>query len=84
MSARPYISCRELIEVIGAYLDDELPPRMLEEFERHLSVCDSCVAYLATYRTTIRTARAASRYDDSLIEAAPEALVDAILDALKE
>jgi anti-sigma factor RsiW len=83
MSARSYITCRELIEVIAAYLDHELPPQMDADFRRHLVVCVSCVAYLATYEKTIRAAKAAARYDDSLVESAPEELVQAILAAVR-
>lgn len=83
MSGRPYITCRELIEVIGAYLDHELSPRMEEEFQRHLAVCDSCVAYLSMYEKTIRAARAAAHWDDALVEAAPDELVLAIIEAAK-
>ena len=83
MSTRPYITCRQLIEVIGAYLDGELPPAMLADFERHLAVCDSCVAYLATYETTIRAARAAARYDEKLVDEAPDELVEAILETFR-
>jgi anti-sigma factor RsiW len=50
MTQAPYITCRELIEFLHLYLDGELPPERMVEFERHLSVCESCVHYLATYR----------------------------------
>src|SRR5438876_7946111 len=46
MTQEPYITCRELIEFLHLYLDGELPPERVVEFERHLSVCDSCVHYL--------------------------------------
>ena len=83
MSARPYITCKELIETLGAYLDHELPPAAVSDFERHVSVCDSCVAYIATYEKTIRMARAAAHYDDALAESAPPELVEAVLAALR-
>jgi anti-sigma factor RsiW len=79
MSARASITCRELIEVIAAYLAHELPPPTEAELRRHLVVCVSCVAYLATYEKTIRACRATARYDDDALDAAPEELVQAIL-----
>lgn len=83
MSARPYITCRELIDALAAYLDHELTPQMLADFQRHLSVCDSCVAYIATYEKTIRAAKNVARYDEKLAEEAPEELVAAILDVFR-
>ena len=83
MSTRPYITCRQLIDALAAYLDRELTPEMLADFERHLSVCDSCVAYIATYEKTIRAAKDVARYDEKLAEEAPEELVAAILDVFR-
>ncbi len=77
MSVRPYINCRELIDFIAEYLDGTLPTREREDFERHLAVCPSCRAYLATYKTTLRLGKTA--YDEDVIEDAPEDLIQAIL-----
>jgi anti-sigma factor RsiW len=47
------LTCREIIlEHLDDYLDGTLSPEVVEEFERHLSVCPPCVAYLNTYRRT--------------------------------
>ena len=82
MPDRPYITCRELIEFLHLYLDGELPPDRLVEFERHLSVCDSCVHYLSTYRKTISLGQAACRDLDVPVGAeVPEELVTAVLAA---
>jgi anti-sigma factor RsiW len=37
---------------LADYLDAELTPARLAEFEAHLRECDPCRAYLATYRKT--------------------------------
>jgi anti-sigma factor RsiW len=82
MTQGPYITCRELIEFLHLYLDGELPPERVAEFERHLSVCDSCVNYLATYRETIALGKAACEDLDSPVGAdVPEELVAVILSA---
>ena len=82
MTQGPYITCRELIEFLHLYLDGELPPECVVEFERHLSVCDSCVNYLATYRETIALGKAACEDLDSPVGAdVPEELVAVILSA---
>ena len=84
MSTRPYITCRELIDAIAAYLDHELTAQMLADFERHLSVCDSCVAYIATYEKTIRAAKAVAQFDERIADEAPQELVEAILDVFRK
>ncbi len=75
--ANPYITCRELIDFIADYLDDELTPGQKHEFERHLRVCPSCVAYLESYKETIRLGRMAFAPSDEPAPV-PEALVKAI------
>jgi anti-sigma factor RsiW len=47
------MACAELVEVITDYLEGKLPARERRRFERHLSACDGCDAYLDQMRTTI-------------------------------
>jgi len=46
------MNCQDLIAVILEYLEGEMTPQDVEEFERHLEKCAPCRAYLATYRRT--------------------------------
>ncbi|MBX3407168.1 MAG: zf-HC2 domain-containing protein [Phycisphaeraceae bacterium] len=55
------ITCREAIDFIMAYLDNELPLEQRHEFERHLSVCPSCVNYLDSYQRTVTLGRETHR-----------------------
>lgn len=71
------MNCREIIEFLLEYVDGGLSSDTKADFERHLAVCESCVAYLATYRETIRASRLASAED--LVDEAPEELIEAIL-----
>jgi anti-sigma factor RsiW len=80
MTART-LSCRELIEFLAAYLDDELVPEERSAFESHLSSCPHCVDYLATYRETIHLGKQALAAESEILEEVPAALVDAILSA---
>ena len=80
MTARK-LSCRELIEFLAAYLDDELAPEERTAFEIHLSVCPYCVDYLATYRATIHLGKRALAEEAEILEEVPAELVDAILAA---
>ena len=78
MTARK-LSCRELIEFLAAYLDDELAPEERAAFEAHLFVCPYCVDYLATYRKTIHLGRQALAAEAEILEEVPAQLLDAIL-----
>ncbi|MDX2130519.1 MAG: zf-HC2 domain-containing protein [Planctomycetota bacterium] len=74
-----YITCRELIEFIADYLDGTLPAEARVEFERHLTVCPACVAYLRSYQRTIDASRdALAPSDEPATTVAPPGLVDAI------
>jgi anti-sigma factor RsiW len=78
------MTCRELTEFLDAYLDGSLAAAKREEFDNHLAVCDSCVNYVASYRTTVELGRAALRAgDDAEAEDVPDDLVRAILAAQK-
>lgn len=80
MNNRPYITCRELIDFIADYLDGTLAEASRLEFDRHLRVCPSCVAYLDGYRQTIRLGKAALA-PTSDPAPVPDSLVRAILAA---
>ena len=56
-------TCREVIAILDDYIAGKLARESLERLEWHLSRCDSCVAYLASYRETIRAAQYASHAD---------------------
>jgi anti-sigma factor RsiW len=81
---RPYITCHELLDFLHLYLEDELPDERRSEFDRHLSVCDPCRAYIRQYEEAIRVGKAA--FDDPAAPPAdaPEELVQAILKSRKK
>jgi anti-sigma factor RsiW len=79
VSDKPYITCRELIAFIADYLDGALSQDSRREFDRHLAVCASCVAYLDGYRKTIQMGRAALQPSDQPAdEVVPQWLVKAV------
>jgi anti-sigma factor RsiW len=49
------ITCREVVELVTGYLDGALEAREAEAFERHLSICEGCTAYVDQMRTTVDT-----------------------------
>ena len=79
MTGKPYITCKEVLTFLADYLSHELPEAKNEEFERHLSVCDACVAYIASYEETIRMAGLACSPTGLRVEEIPPELLDAIL-----
>jgi anti-sigma factor RsiW len=85
MEARPYITCRELIDFLYLYLEGELAPSRAAEFERHLGVCKSCVNYIETYKKAIVLGKHAFQDSEAPASAcAPDELVRAVRDSWKK
>lgn len=55
------MTCRELIALLGDYLDTVLAEDTLRGLEAHLRDCAPCVAFLNTYRRTRDVAAAVNR-----------------------
>jgi len=51
---RRTLSCREVVEIVTAYLEGALAEVDEVRFEEHLAMCDGCAAYLDQMRSTIR------------------------------
>ena len=82
---KPFITCRELLDFLGDYVDAELPAAQLAEFHRHLAVCPSCVNYVETYKATRLLGRAACCDPrDAPPADVPEPLIAAILAARRK
>ena len=65
------VSCQEWVELVTAYLDGSLPPRLRRVIDRHLAGCDPCDEYVAQMRRTIELVGSAHAAD-----APPAELVD--------
>lgn len=82
---KPYIPCSEVLELLWAYISGELPPEQAHEFDRHLAVCPSCVAYLDSYRKTIELSHESFQPDQcEPEEELPEELIQAVLAARRK
>ncbi|HEX4791490.1 MAG TPA: zf-HC2 domain-containing protein [Actinospica sp.] len=46
-AAAPELVCREVVELVTAYLDDALEPAQRAALERHLVTCPHCTEYFA-------------------------------------
>lgn len=78
------MTCREIIEFLMEYLDDELPPAQKAVFDRHMKVCPQCVCYLDSYKRTIEMGKTAfTCKGDNVPDQVPEELIRAILAARK-
>ena len=70
-----HLSCRELVELVTAYLEGALSLEDRMRFETHISGCDGCTTYLEQMRLTIQLT-GTLRVDDVSREA-EEALLHA-------
>jgi anti-sigma factor RsiW len=48
------MTCREMVELVTAYLEGHLPADQRARFEEHLAICDGCEAYVEEMRDTLR------------------------------
>lgn len=51
------LRCRDIVELLGEYLDGELDPATAEALKAHLADCQECTAFVNTYRGSVRTTR---------------------------
>jgi len=48
------LTCREILERLSDYIDEELDPSICDEIEKHMDGCNPCVAFLNTLKKTVR------------------------------
>jgi anti-sigma factor RsiW len=48
------MECRQIAELLGDYLDGTLPKPMRDLLEWHIEGCPPCVAFVNTYRGTVK------------------------------
>jgi predicted anti-sigma-YlaC factor YlaD len=78
------MNCQDIARFLLDYLDGELTAEHRTTFEEHLGECPDCIAYLQTFRETVRLSRASDAgTPESQCQAIPEDLVNAILAARK-
>jgi len=51
------LTCQQVTALLVEYVIDALAPDTWRAFQEHLRACADCLAYLNTYRATIRATR---------------------------
>ena len=72
------MNCRECTDFLIDYLNGDLPAAQQRIFEGHLELCPPCLAYLESYRATLKLGELVR---EEPAEPLPEAMVHAILAA---
>ncbi len=79
------MTCRDFVEFLIDYLAGELSSEQMARFKEHLADCPDCIAYVQSYRETIRAGQAAyAQPDDPVPADVPEDLIQAILAARRQ
>ena len=47
------LSCKEILDRLSEYVDEELDTSICDEIEKHMSGCSPCVAFLNTLKKTV-------------------------------
>ncbi len=79
------MNCREFVDFLMDYLEENLPHAQHVTFRAHMEECPGCELYLDTYRETVRLGKTCCEDPEGPVPAdVPEALVEAILAARRE
>lgn len=76
------LTCREVVEFLWRYEQDELSPAERAAFDAHLADCPCCGTYLSTYRETLALEHEAFSSPEAWApDTVPEEMVRGILAA---
>lgn len=76
------LTCRDVIDFLLHYVEDELPSQQRKAFDDHLALCAGCVRYLETYKQSIVLAKSAMSPSLHPPNPCPEHLKAAVLAAI--
>jgi hypothetical protein len=54
---RQMLQCKDIVDLLEAYLEEELDPATTQALTAHLADCSDCTAFFNTYRRTVGTTR---------------------------
>ena len=73
------MTCREFVEFLWRYLDENLSPTERTTFDEHIAKCPHCTRYLQQYQTTRQLSKAAIAPSEGPVSTdVPENLFQAI------
>ncbi len=72
------MQCREIVDLLVDYLDGNLNPATAQSLGSHLEGCAPCIAFVNTYKGTVKAARRLSETD------IPPELKDRLLSFLRK
>jgi len=72
------LRCRELVELVTAYLEGDLDEATAAKVQAHLEICPPCTTYVAQVRATVHA------LGHLPAEAVPDAMRDALLAAFRD
>ncbi len=49
--------CKDLVGLLADFVENQLPPAVHEDLQKHLARCPQCVAQLKTYESTLTLLR---------------------------
>ena len=88
------MTCRDLVDRLGEYVDDDpdstrgqrLAPELRRALDEHLDLCPPCVEYLESYVAALEAGRQVfdAELEDEGCAQLPEALVQSILKAARD
>lgn len=51
-------TCKDIVDLLSGYMDDELPGDVRREFDLHMAACSPCVRFLQSLEATRAHVRA--------------------------
>lgn len=75
--ATTHVDCQGLVDLLGDYVDDQLPPHLKTAVDGHMGQCAPCMAFLKQYRFAPEAVRA------HLLQKVPVDLESRLLSFLK-
>jgi anti-sigma factor RsiW len=74
------LHCNDVVELVTAYLDDELPEDVRAQVDEHLAGCDGCQNVLAQWRTIVALA---GRLTEDDVDNSDEITRDRLISAMR-
>jgi anti-sigma factor RsiW len=72
------VDCGKVAQMLGDYVDDQLPPDEKSAVDQHMAMCAPCIAFLKQYRFAPDAARKV------LLKAVPPELESRVLSFLRD